>query len=149
MKKIPIKEAKRIAKELKYDQILVFGWDKNEDVTSVATYGKSEEDCSQIAQLGNWFKRNILKWSEKKCCDEPNRVKKLKKQSKIYQWAMKNCLIVTSNSFPSEHTYIVTEALTEFPIKFDGKVLGRGKTIEAALENAYEKRLSIYKGDLK
>lgn len=81
-KKIAIKKAKEIAKELGYDQVLIFGWDKTENITSVATYGKSVEDCDQIAQGGNWFKEKVLKWPKSKCCAEPNRYKKLKEKCK-------------------------------------------------------------------
>jgi hypothetical protein len=78
MKKIPIKKAKEVAKDLGYDQVLIFGWEKGENITHVATYGKTQEDCDQIAQGGNWFKEKVLKWPKSECCAEPNRMKKLR-----------------------------------------------------------------------
>jgi len=85
MKRIPIKTAREIAKSQKFNQILIFGWDREGNITSVATYGKTVEDCDQIAQAGNWFKKKALHWPENECCAEPSRVKKLKEKIKNLQ----------------------------------------------------------------
>ena len=85
MKKIPIKTAKQIAEDWGYDQVLIFGWDKKTCVTSVATYGRTTEDCDQIAQGGNWLKKTVLGWPESECCAEPSRVKKLRKKIKEFE----------------------------------------------------------------
>ena len=82
MKRIPIKTARDISKDQGYDQVLILGIDKENQCTSVATYGKTQEDCDQIAQGGNWMKRKVLGWPENECVAEPRRVRNLKEQLK-------------------------------------------------------------------
>lgn len=79
-KKIPIKTAKEIAKEFEYNQVLIFAWDKENNRQNVTTFGKSTEDCDQIAKGGNYIKEHFLGWPHNECCAEPDRVTKLKKQ---------------------------------------------------------------------
>ena len=80
MKRIPIKDAKEISNNRGYDQVIVFGWSKEDNITSVVTYGKTVKDCDQVAQGGNWLKSTMLNWPDNECCSEPNRVKKLKEE---------------------------------------------------------------------
>lgn len=78
--RIPIKEAKRIAYVYGYDQVLIFAWNNKNGIQHITTYGKSIEDCDQIAQGGNYIKDKLLGWPENECCSEPYRVKKLKEE---------------------------------------------------------------------
>ena len=80
MKKIPIKTAREIAHKFDYDQIIIWAWNKKCG-QHVTTYGKTIEDCDQVAQGGNWFKK-FLGWPKNLCCAEPNRVKLLKARIK-------------------------------------------------------------------
>jgi len=80
MKKIAVKDLKEIANKTGCTQLIAVGWDGVENITHVATYGKSLEDCDRAAQGGNYIKRMLLKWPESDCNAEPNRVKRLKKE---------------------------------------------------------------------
>lgn len=51
-KSIPIAEAQRIAKEFGYDQVLIFGADRQANKNHIATYGKDAWHCSDIASVG-------------------------------------------------------------------------------------------------
>ena len=84
-KRIPIKTAKEIALNHNCDQVLIFGWNKKEGMRCVTTYGKTIEDCDQIAQSANYIKKITLNWPMNKCCDEPNRVKELKEKIKTLE----------------------------------------------------------------
>ena len=81
MKRIPIKTARDIAQRFEYDQVLIWAWNKK-DGQHVTTYGRSMQDCDQIAQGGNYIKRHMLNWPDNKCCAEPHRVKQLKAEIK-------------------------------------------------------------------
>ena len=87
-KRIPIKTAKEIASNHNCDQILIFGWSKGDDIQYVVTYGKTTEDSDQIAQGGNYIKKVALGWPMSRCCDQPNRVKKLKEKIKTLETAL-------------------------------------------------------------
>jgi hypothetical protein len=79
-KKIPIKAVKDFANKYGYDQIIIIGFDQSNDTTSVATYGKTAEDCAQSATAGNFIKEEILNWPKNLCKAEPNRIKKMKNE---------------------------------------------------------------------
>jgi hypothetical protein len=79
-KRIPICAAKDIGNTYGCDQVLVFAWSRKTGLQHVVTWGRTVEDCDQIAQGGNHLKRVILGWPESESCAEPNRVKKLKAQ---------------------------------------------------------------------
>jgi hypothetical protein len=81
-KKIPVKAAKEFADKYKKDQVIITCWSKKDQKTWVTTYGKTEIDCDQACQCGNFFKKNCLNWPESYCVAEPDRVKKLKSKIK-------------------------------------------------------------------
>lgn len=61
--KIPITDAKKIAKERGYSQVIIHAFDGVTGIQHVTTYGKSEDDCINAAQGGNTIKK-LLKWDE-------------------------------------------------------------------------------------
>ena len=65
-----------------HDQVLVFAWSRKTGTQHVTTWGRSAEDCDQMAQGGNHVKRELLGWPQSKACAEPNRVKMLKARIK-------------------------------------------------------------------
>lgn len=52
-KRIPITAAKNMATHFKKDQIIIFGWDRANGITTITTYGATKEDCQQAAEGGN------------------------------------------------------------------------------------------------
>ena len=54
---IKIEQAKKLAKELGYTEIVIYGFDKASGVEHVTTYGVSTDDCKQAADRGNKIKR--------------------------------------------------------------------------------------------
>lgn len=75
---IPIRAAKDVGNDFGYDQVLIFAWHRGSRTQHVTTWGRSQEDCDQIAQGGNYIKREVLGWPEAKACAEPSRVRRLK-----------------------------------------------------------------------
>ena len=75
MKSIPIKEARRIAKEYDADVVCIVAWSKDNS-EHVTTYGKSLTHCSWAAHLGNLIKLHILKWPAESCQAVPARIKR-------------------------------------------------------------------------
>lgn len=71
-KRIPVSAAKQIAIECGYTQVIVTAFDKESGITSVCTYGKSQEDCEQAAQGGNFVKK-ALGWPPENCEAKPAR----------------------------------------------------------------------------
>lgn len=61
--KIPIADARRIAKERGYSQVVIHAFDGVTGIQHVTTYGKTEADCVNAAQGGNAIKK-LLKWDE-------------------------------------------------------------------------------------
>ena len=61
--KIPVMDAKRIAIERGYSQVIIHAFDGITGIQHVTTYGKSEADCANAAQGGNAIKK-LLKWDE-------------------------------------------------------------------------------------
>jgi len=82
VKRIPIRAAKDIGKKYGCDQVLVFAWSRNTGLQHVVTWGRTVEDCDQIAQGGNYIKRTVLGWPQTEACAEPSRVKKLRARIK-------------------------------------------------------------------
>lgn len=72
-KRIPIKEAERIAARLGLQQVILCAWDGTR--THIVTYGRSREDCAQAALGGNRIKE-ALGWP-KDLQAEPSRVRGL------------------------------------------------------------------------
>jgi hypothetical protein len=96
-KKIPVRVARSIAKGFSHSQIIILGWSRKNNMTSVVTYGETIIDCDQASQGGNWIKKNLLNWAESECMIEPKRVlrlkaeiKDLKKKLKIHQDIIKD-----------------------------------------------------------
>ena len=62
---IPISAAKKIAKDFDYDQVIIIarkvGEGGNEHVT---TYGVDKANCQVAAHLGNFIKREVMKWNK-------------------------------------------------------------------------------------
>lgn len=71
-KRIPIQSAKDIGQQFGYTQVIITAFDKETGVTSVVTWGKSQEDCEQAAIGGNFVKK-ALGWPPEKCNDKPAR----------------------------------------------------------------------------
>lgn len=75
-KRIPIKEAKGLAKDYNLTHVIIYGFDQNNNVQHVVTYGKSLDQCDQAAKLGNMMKEG-LGFPKSLCKSEPSRVQKL------------------------------------------------------------------------
>lgn len=74
-KRIPIKTAQDIGDKYGYSQVIVVAWDKEANVTSVTTWGKSLNDCEQAAIGGNFVKK-ALGWPNHLTEAKPARVKR-------------------------------------------------------------------------
>lgn len=81
-KNIPVKAAKEFAEKLDKDQVIIVAYSNKKDRTYVTTYGKTETDCDQACQAGNWLKSNMLEWPYSDCLIEPSRVRNLKSKIK-------------------------------------------------------------------
>jgi hypothetical protein len=75
-------EATALQGVVAHDQVLVFAWNRKTGTQHVTTWGRSAEDCDQIAQGGNHVKHELLGWPQSKACAEPHRVKLLKARIK-------------------------------------------------------------------
>lgn len=82
--RIPISDAKAIGVNRKYTQVIITAFDKDSGVTSVCTWGKSQEDCVQAASGGNFVKK-ALGWPLEKCNDKPSRQIKNEKLLELLQ----------------------------------------------------------------
>lgn len=80
--KIPIADAKRIAKERGYTQIVIHAYDGETGIQHVTTYGVSVEDCKNAARGGNAIKK-LLGWPEDKCNAKPIRQQKEEKNGLV------------------------------------------------------------------
>lgn len=69
---VPIKAAKRIAKEFDKDQVIIVCWDRKHNRTHVTTYGKTKIDCIQAVVGGNKVKKAIG-WPDHLCHAKPKR----------------------------------------------------------------------------
>lgn len=78
MSKLPITAVKQLAEEHGMSQVIVFGWDG--ELTHVATYGKTIEDCDVAARGANLIKKG-WQWPEQLLA-EPSRVKALRAEIK-------------------------------------------------------------------
>ena len=64
-KPIPIQAAEQIAKTYGYDQIIILGRVVGKNgVEHLTTYGRTKENCSAAAKIGNFLKYKVMKWSE-------------------------------------------------------------------------------------
>lgn len=61
--KIPIADARKIAKERGYSQVIIHAFDGITGIQHVTTYGKTEDDCINAARGGNAIKE-LLQWDE-------------------------------------------------------------------------------------
>jgi len=77
-KRISIKAAKQLAKDLGLNQVILLAWDG--ELTHIVTYGESAEDCDQAAQGGDRIK-SALGWTDVPKA-YPSRVKALMKKNK-------------------------------------------------------------------
>lgn len=66
VEKIPVAAAQRISREFDQDQVIIVTWDKKDNRLHVVTYGKTIEDCRQVALGGNFVKR-ALGFPEEMC----------------------------------------------------------------------------------
>jgi hypothetical protein len=78
MKRIPIRVAKKLAKELDQSIVVIITWEGEScgtptGQTHVVTYGKTKAECGWAANLGNIIKRDILKWPEELCNTKPDK----------------------------------------------------------------------------
>lgn len=69
---IKIEDAKKLAKDLGYTEIVIYGYDKDSGIEYVTTYGISKEDSNNAADKGNEIKR-LMGWSEEHCHAKPKR----------------------------------------------------------------------------
>lgn len=60
-KRIPIKEAKRIAQEYGYDQVIIMARDVTNELDWFTTYGKTRAMCKEVGESI----KNIYTWFEK------------------------------------------------------------------------------------
>ena len=67
---VPIKAAKRIAKEFEKNQVIIVCWDQKHGRSHVTTYGKSKKECEQAAMGGNKVKK-ALGWPDHLCHAKP------------------------------------------------------------------------------
>lgn len=81
-KAIPFTEAKDIGLRNGYTQVIITAFDRNTGITSVCTWGESQEDCEQAAQGGNFVKK-ALGWPPEKCNDKPDRQIRREKAEEI------------------------------------------------------------------
>ena len=81
-KRISIQSAKNIANDFGYTQVIVVAFDKGTGITSVCTYGKSQEDCVQAAEGGNFVKK-ALGWPESAINAKPSRQVKNEKLMEV------------------------------------------------------------------
>lgn len=67
MREIPISAAKRIAKEYRYDQVIIYArvcHDSPEPhCEHMTTYGRNAEHCGAAARIGNFLKYKIMGWA--------------------------------------------------------------------------------------
>lgn len=80
---IPIKVVRELGKQLGLVEVVLLAWDGK--LTHVVTWGKSVDDCSQAADLGNSIKE-YLGWP--KHDDQPSRVRKLQAKIKELEAAL-------------------------------------------------------------
>ena len=82
-KKIPIQDAKNIAINRGYSQVIIHGYDDITGIQHVTTYGKSESDCENAAKGGNVIKK-FLGFPDSACNSKPSRqIKREKLGAKI------------------------------------------------------------------
>lgn len=74
-KRIPIKAIKELANKYGYDQIVVVARHNESETESVATWGRSIEDCKNAAISGNNLKKQ-MGWPEILCHATPARLQK-------------------------------------------------------------------------
>lgn len=77
--RIPIERMKELAKQYDLSHIILFAHQGNGNMHHIVTYGKTVEGCGQAADFGNKLKE-ALGWPEELLCEQPSRVKRLKKQ---------------------------------------------------------------------
>ena len=69
MKPIPIEEAKKIALDYDYDQVIIFarkvGESPNPHGEHLTTYGVDKTHCDVAAKIGNFLKYKIMGWKKK------------------------------------------------------------------------------------
>jgi hypothetical protein len=71
-RKIPITAAKAIANNYGYTQVIIHAFDGETGIQSVATFGKTLDDCKNAADGGNVIKR-LMGWPEEMCHAVPAR----------------------------------------------------------------------------
>ncbi len=97
-KKIPISDIKALAKKHDLTHVVLYGYDENNNMQHIVTYGKSVEQCSQAADAGNMIKK-VLSWPESLHNAQPSRVKKLEKQIESMR-CCSNCKFNSKNGCP-------------------------------------------------
>lgn len=74
VKRIPISDAKAIAKQRNCKQVIIAAFD-DDGVTHIVTYGRTLVDCEQAAIGGNFIKK-ALGWPDELCHAVPARIKR-------------------------------------------------------------------------
>lgn len=77
--KIPIEALKEFSKKYDLTHTLILAYDVD-GVSHIATYGKTIEQCSKVADKGNELKK-LLDWPES-LHKQPSRVRKLQNEIK-------------------------------------------------------------------
>ena len=75
MKSIPISTAHYLSQKFEYPEIIIFAYDPKTGKQHITTYGKTESQCLDAAQAGNFLKK-ALGWPEDECNAQPNISKK-------------------------------------------------------------------------
>lgn len=65
-KEIPVSAARKIAKEYRYDQVVIIARKVGEGgMEHVTTYGVDTENCAVAARMGEFLKYRVMGWEEK------------------------------------------------------------------------------------
>lgn len=81
---VPVNSAMIISEAYNKDQVIIISWDKRYRTSHITTFGKTFTDSQQAAVGGNMFKA-ALKWPDKLCHAEPNRVYQVKQALKRFK----------------------------------------------------------------
>ena len=63
MRPIPISDAKQIAQEHGYDQVIIVARSVGEG-EHVTTYGRDKANCDVAARIGDFLKHKIMGWAK-------------------------------------------------------------------------------------
>lgn len=69
---IPISLAKEVSEKSGFPCIIIYGYDKNNNLQHVTTYGETKNNCLDACECGNWLKRQ-LGWAKELCNAKPTK----------------------------------------------------------------------------